>query len=235
MTMDSSGPTSGRVSGDPVSDSPVSDSPVSDSPVSDSPVFWATTWTDYLCPWAYLGRRQTQWIREQGVPVAIRAYELHPEIPHEGRTIRPGGSYDRLLDQLRTQSLDAGVDFEKPARTPNTRSSLELLELIHRDQPDRSLPFDEAIAAAHWIHGRPIDDSSVLEAIADEAGVDEQVMQRWRLGEGSALLDAGRSQAIELDVSATPSWRVGELTISGIHHDEQFQRWIGRLIERQSR
>ncbi len=194
--------------------------------------FTVTTWTDYLCPWAYLGRPHSQWIRDQGVPVFIRAYELHPDTPADGRPIRPGGSYDRLLDRLGVQATEAGIAFTKPTRTPNTRAVLELLELVHQYEPSRSLDFDTALANAAWIDGRRIDDPVVLRALATEAAISREVLDRHEHGEGADLLDASRSDAIELEVSATPSWRIGELTISGVHHDEQFQRWAGKLIAR---
>ncbi|MEZ5377779.1 MAG: DsbA family protein [Acidimicrobiales bacterium] len=196
--------------------------------------FTVTTWTDYLCPWAYLGRRHSQWIRNAGVDVMIRGYELHPDVPPEGRPIRPGGSYDRLLDRLQAESRANGVDFNKPSRTPNTRAALELLELVHHHQPDRALAYDDALAAATWIDGRPIDQADVLRDLATEAGVDDDLVRLLDLGRGSELLEAGRAEAIEFEVSATPSWRIGELTIAGVHEDAQFQRWAGRLIERNS-
>ncbi len=201
-------------------------------PDSNGAPFVVTTWTDYLCPWAYLGRRHSQWVRDQGVVVHIRGYELHPDIPATGRTIRPGGSYDRLLDQLQAQSRNVGVDFNKPSRTPNTRRSLELLELVHLHQPELSLAYDSALAAAVWVDGRLIDDPIVLNELAVNAGLDADLLELHALGRGAGLLDAGRASAIDIDVSATPSWRIGELTISGVHQDEQFQRWAGRLIER---
>src|SRR4051794_35519593 len=51
----------------------------------------ATAWSDYLCPWAYLGRDRTRLMRDLGVTVTVQAYELHPEIPAEGVAVRPGG------------------------------------------------------------------------------------------------------------------------------------------------
>lgn len=198
---------------------------------ADEP-FTVTTWTDYLCPWAYLGRPHSQWLRDRGVRVRIRGYELHPDVPPQGRPIRPGGSYDRLLDRLAGESRDAGIAFNKPDRTPNTRQSLELLDLIDHHQPDRALAFDTALATAVWVNHQPIDDPAVLHRLALEAGIDDTVLDRLDAGVGAALLDSGRDEAHEVDVSATPSWRIGELTISGVHDDEQFQRWAGKLIAR---
>src|SRR3954469_21890874 len=47
----------------------------------------ATVWSDYICPWAYLGRDRTNLLRALGVTVMPQPYELHPELPPEGRTL----------------------------------------------------------------------------------------------------------------------------------------------------
>ena len=45
----------------------------------------AVVWSDYLCPWCYVGRDRTAAIEDLGVQVTPLPYELHPEIPPEGR------------------------------------------------------------------------------------------------------------------------------------------------------
>ena len=51
----------------------------------------AVVWSDYICPWAYLGRDRTVLLCSLGVDVVPLPYELHPELPPQGRTIRPDG------------------------------------------------------------------------------------------------------------------------------------------------
>ncbi len=195
--------------------------------------FTITVWNDYVCPWAYLGRRHTHWLIDQGVPIVVRSYELHPDIPPTGRAIAPGGRYDRLLDDLGAQALGAGQPFAKPVRTPSSRSALEVLELLTRHEPDRAFAFDEAAARAVWVEGRSIDDPSVLDAIVADVGVDPASLRtRLDSGEGAELVDRGRRQANELEVTGTPAWRLGSLTVTGVHHDDQFRRWVTRIVER---
>ena len=35
---------------------------------------------------------------------------------------------------------------------------------------------------------------------------------------------------VDVEVTATPAWRIGELTITGLHPLGQFQRWAGRIL-----
>ena len=38
------------------------------------------------------------------------------------------------------------------------------------------------------------------------------------------------AEALDVEVTATPAWRVGTLTITGLHSLSQFQRWTGRIL-----
>jgi len=41
----------------------------------------AVVWSDYLCPWCYLGRDRTKLLGELGVNVVPQPFEVHPEYP----------------------------------------------------------------------------------------------------------------------------------------------------------
>ena len=192
-----------------------------------------TAWNDYICPWAYAARPRTEWLRAKGAEVELRFYELHPEIGPTGRPLRPGGRLDRVYDHIAEECATAGLDFTKPTRTPNSRYCLETMEVVGRDHPDALLTIDEAIARAQWVEGRALDDRRVVGSIVAEvlgrrsaARVAELVSD----GQGDALLTASRNAALEVGVTATPGWRIGELTITGLHPSEQFQRWASRIL-----
>jgi 2-hydroxychromene-2-carboxylate isomerase len=192
-----------------------------------------SVWTDYLCPWAYASRSQNRWLRAQGIVLEIRPFELHPELPVGGRTIPPGSRYDRLLDRLGEQCRDRGLDFVKPSRTPNTRRALELLELLNLHHPSVVPDYDAAIAKAVWVDGVAIDEPGRLDGFVGALGVDvDDLNRRLDLGEGAERLEAARSEAIGLEVAGTPSWRIGDFTLTGLHDDAQFRRWVVRIIER---
>ena len=60
----------------------------------------ARCWSDYLCPWCYVGRASSATIEELGVEVVHLPYELHPEIPPEGRAVRPDGRLGPTFDRI---------------------------------------------------------------------------------------------------------------------------------------
>ena len=192
-----------------------------------------TVWNDYICPWAYLARPHTEWLRSRGVVVDLRCYELHPDIAPEGRPTRPGGRLDGVFDHIADECAKAGLEFTKPKRTPNSHRCLELVELVRLHFPDALLALDDALARAQWVDGSAIDDVDVLDQIlVTHLGRDNTalIFERKAEGEGSRILAAARAEALELGVTATPAWRLGELTITGLHAPEQFQRWASKVL-----
>lgn len=190
-----------------------------------------TLWNDYICPWAYAARSHTAWLRSSGIDVAVRSYELHPNLPPEGLPVRPGGRLDLVFDHIAEECKTAGLEFNKPTRSPNSHRLLGITELVAQHHADVFDEVDEAIARAHWVDGLAIDDPDVIEAILGANGIDaDALLHREADGEGSRLLEESMTAALDVEVTATPAWRVGELTITGLHRLDQFQRWTGRIL-----
>lgn len=199
-----------------------------------------TAWNDYICPWAYAARPQTQWLRTEleangAGTVNVRSFELHPDIPLEGRDVRPGGRLDQVFDHIAIECESRGQAFNKPRRTPNSRSILGLAELVSRRHSDHFAAFDEAVATAYWVQGLAIDDPEVVRSLLDDAGLDpDQLMSSEARAEAEKLLADARSAAMDVGATATPSWQIGDLVVTGLHDDAQFRRWIGRILDTQS-
>lgn len=197
-----------------------------------------TVWNDYICPWAYAARPQTRWLREQltstgAGTLSTRSFELHPDLPEAGKEIRPGGRLDQVFDRIAVECSERSQDFVKPTRTPNSRMILGLAELVNRRHPDRFDAFDDAVARAHWVDSRAIDDPQVVSSLLTEAGLDPaELVNDEAAAEGLQLLADSRAEALAVGATATPSWQFGDLVITGLHDDQQFQRWFGRILER---
>ncbi len=196
-----------------------------------------TAWNDYICPWAYAARPQTRWLKEQLAAhgegtVTVRGFELHPDIPPGGRDVRPDGRLDRVFDQFAVEWAARGQAFEKPSRTPNSRSILALAELVRHRHPDQFEAFDDAVADAHWVRGLAIDDPDVVRSLLVDCQLDPAaLLDADAQPEGSQLLADARSAAMEVGATATPSWQIGDLVVTGLHDDAQFHRWIGRILD----
>ena len=65
-----------------------------------------TVWSDYLCPWCYLGRDRTALMVDLGVEVTPLAYELHPEIPPEQRGTYEGVMHPAIIGHLQKLGIN---------------------------------------------------------------------------------------------------------------------------------
>ncbi len=196
-----------------------------------------TVWNDYICPWAYAARPQTAWLRSRveaaGLgTVTVRSFELHPDIPLEGRTNRPGGRLDQVFDHIASECASRDQAFVKPRRTPNSHAILALAELVSVRYPDNFVAFDDAVASAHWVDAAAIDDPAVVRRVLTNAGLDaDDLTGEAAIAEGERLLAEARAAAMDVGATATPSWQIGDLVVTGLHDDAQFQRWVRRILD----
>src|SRR3954471_14887944 len=118
-------------------------------------------WSDYICPWAYLGRDRTALLRSLGVAVTAQPYELHPDIAAEGRAVRPDGRLARVYSDIARQCAEVGMLFRAPTRVPNSRRALETAEVVRQLDRAAFAAVDDALFAAHFVDGDDIGDPDV--------------------------------------------------------------------------
>ena len=154
----------------------------------------AVCWTDYICPWCWLGRDRTRLLRDMGLEVEVRTFELHPEIPAEGRTHRSGGRLDRVFDVIEAECVELGLPFDRPLRTPNSRRALETSEVVRVHFPEHFEALDESLYRAHWVDGLDIGDRAVIDGFVAAAGASPtEVFELVADGVGYDLLKASMS------------------------------------------
>lgn len=194
----------------------------------------ATCWSDYLCPWCYLGQHRDRLLTDLGVTVTHLPYELHPEIPPAGRTVRPDGRLRTTFDRLEVACDEAGMPFRRPTRMPNTRRALETAEWVRRHRPDAFSAVHRGLFHAHFAAGDPIDDPAVIDDIVATAGADAvAVRDAVDDGRATAFVDEAMTDARAAGITSTPTWLVGgRLTIPGALDPDTVTRWVSRLIER---
>ncbi len=195
----------------------------------------ALLWSDYVCPWAYLGRDRTAIMRGLGVEITQLPYELHPEIPPEGVAVRPGSRLDRVFAMIGAECEQDGIEFRAPTRSPNTRHVLEITEVVRLHAPDAFASLDTSIARARWVDGLDIGDRDLIADLVAASGAPvDQVTDLVADGAGTAALAASMHEARERGVTATPAWWLGDaLLVPGAQPRETITRWVTRLIERQ--
>src|SRR3954468_1784980 len=71
----------------------------------------AVCWSDYLCPWCYVGQDRSAQMEELGVRVVHRPFELHPEIGPTGRRIRVDGRLASTFARVADACAEVGLPF----------------------------------------------------------------------------------------------------------------------------
>lgn len=191
-------------------------------------------WSDYLCPWCYVGQDRARLLEERGVTVVHLPFELHPEIPTEGRRIRPDGRLKGTFDRIELECEAAGMAFRRPERMPNTRRALETAEWVRGHHPDSFASLHAALFHAQFATGEPIDDPGVLDRLVAEAGAPaHEVRAAVESGAASAGVEDSMASAREAGVASTPAWSLGEgFVVPGVPDRATFGRWIDRLVSR---
>lgn len=194
----------------------------------------AIVWSDYICPWAYLGRDRTDLLRSLHVTVTSMPYELHPEIPSDGRAVRPDGRLSRLYDDIARQCDEVGLAFRPPQHVPNSRHALETAAVVQAHAPEHFDAVDDALFAAHFVDGLDIGDRDVVDQVVAGAGASaHDIAALVDRGDGASAVASSMRTARDHGVAATPAWLFGdELVIPGAQPRELFERIVARLRAR---
>lgn len=194
----------------------------------------ATVWSDYICPWAYLGRDRTALLHSLDVTVTSMPYELHPDLPREGRAVRADGRLGHVYELIGIECDEVGMPFRPPSHVPNSRRALETAEVVRGLDPAAFEALDASLFAAHFVDGADIGDPDVLDRLVTAAGARaNEVRTLVNCGTGHEAVAASMTEAHGHGIAATPAWLFGEdgaeLVLPGVQPRELFERVVSRL------
>ncbi|HET6185319.1 MAG TPA: DsbA family oxidoreductase [Acetobacteraceae bacterium] len=177
--------------------------------------------SDAICPWCYIGKRQTEAAlavlarEELRFSVRWNPFQLNPDMPKDGverAAYRAAkfGSAERAaeLDARVTAAARAvGLDFhlERQRRTPNTLAAHRLIWFAGTKGVQDAVV--EALFAAYFSLGRDIGDIATLAEIAGQAGLDSAEAQDFlRSDLAASEIAAADRAAREAGVNGVPSF-----------------------------
>jgi len=187
----------------------------------------ALVWSDYLCPWCYVGLSRSAQLRRLGVEVVTLPYELHPEIAAGGVASRGRSAWSAIA----AECDEAGLPFHPPERVPNTRAVLEVAECVRRVWPTAFDALESALFRAHFAEGRWLGDPAVVDALVAGAGVDPDEVRRVVAGgEPGEWVDTSMRVAAEVGVAGTPAWLIErKLLVPGVMPPDFYERVVKKL------
>ena len=189
-------------------------------------------WSDYICPFCYVGFARAQWLEETyGARIDWLPFSLHPEYPSEGIPYEQlRAKYgDAAEAGVRRMVEEAGLELHERTHVPNTHRALVLAELAR----DRG-KFDELhprLFHAYWRDGHDIGDDDVLVEEARAVGLDEdEVRDALASDLNWDRVEASTKGLYEIGGSGVPAWLVDDrLVIPGAQPPEVFDRVMSKL------
>jgi predicted DsbA family dithiol-disulfide isomerase len=159
-------------------------------------------------------------------------FELHPEIPPEGRPrseVLPAAYMARAQEGVNRMAAAVGLHLSVHERLINSRPTLQAAEFA-REQ-GRFAAMHHELLKAYWDEGRDVSDMAVLKDVAARAGVAvagmEAAVQANRFGD---YLDARRAEAEELGINGIPAHVIADrYLVMGAQPYDLFERVMAKL------
>lgn len=183
----------------------------------------ALHWYDFLCPFCYVGQHRTAILVRHGLRVVELPFQAHPDIPPGG--IPAGPRTGPMYAMLEREAKEAGLPLHWPAHLPDTRPALAAAEWARRHQPSAFPQFHRDLFDAHFVLGEDIENRTVIDRHANEAGLDLAALNA-ALDDDSAAGAVTEAEMMgrKFGVQGTPAWLLGQRLIMGLLPAAEFER-----------
>jgi predicted DsbA family dithiol-disulfide isomerase len=189
--------------------------------VSAKPQLLVTLFTDYICPFCFIGDLRLEKLRKEfDLRVNFRFVEIHPDNPVEGRPVEelgyPKEEWDYMIGELGEMASEEGVVLKGQSFTTNSHKALLLAEAAKQEGRDIFYRLNRRIFEAYFIEGENIGDPDLLRHLAREACVAEDTVElAWSDMKYEKVLKQNLAAAYELGLTGTPAFLIGHRKLVG--------------------
>ncbi|HIE6633594.1 DsbA family oxidoreductase [Bacillus luti] len=200
-------------------------------------------WSDFVCPFCYIGKRRLEMALEQfphrdNVEVEFKSFELDPNTPvYSGTSINEvlASKYGISIEeakrnnvQLGNHAASMGLNFNFEEMKPTNTFDAHRLAKFAKDQ-GKEKEITENLLFAYFTESQNLSDVEVLAAIAEKSGLDKQEALNVINNKSAYANDVRVDEAIaqQYQISGVPYFIVNQkYAISGAQPLETF---IGAL------
>ena len=180
-------------------------------PVKQRPELLATVFSDYICPFCYIGDLRLARLRDHfDLKINWCLIEIHPETPATGRPVSELGyspqHWQRMMDNLDRLGQEEGVSLREHDFTTSSHRALLLAEAAKEAGPGVFYPLHRRLFTAFFEDGLNIGDETVLAALAASCAVPQALIERaWADDSFEQRLVQNLAAAARHQVHATPT------------------------------
>ncbi len=187
----------------------------------EKPQLRLTLFTDYICPFCYIGDLRLQRLQEDyDVLINFRFIEIHPDTPQLGTTVDSldysHEQWQGMMDGLVDMAQEEGITLAPVTLLANSHQALLLAEAVKKEGRKIFYKFNQALYEQYFLSGRNIGDDGVLREIAQASGVSDEVIdEAWSDPEYEKTLQMNMSMAVKAGVTGTPTFFIGQQRLTG--------------------
>ena len=178
---------------------------------SAKPTLLATVFSDYICPFCYIGDLRLDRLREHyDLKVNWCMLEIHPETPSAGKPVAELGygpeQWQQMMTNLERLASEEGVSLAEHDFTTNSHKALLLAEAAKEAGSEVFYAVHRRLFEAFFVDGLNIGDETVLTGLAVECNVPRDIVQRaWTDDVYEQKLQQYLAAAGQHNVRATPT------------------------------
>ena len=188
---------------------------------SSKPELKISVFSDYICPFCYIGSRRLLRLRQDyNLRVNWCGLEIHPETPASGMPIEKLGyapqRWSQMMQALAQMAKEERIELGAHRFTTNSRHALLLSEAAKPLGQETFYALHERLFHAFFTEDLNIGDVAVLTTLATECGVPPvTVAAAWEDPVYAERLTLNLRFARELGITGAPAYVFGEKVLMG--------------------
>lgn len=208
-------------------------------------------WSDVVCPFCYIGKRQLEQAlttlseaQRARIEVVWHSFQLDPGTePSPGTTViewlarRKGitvGQSRQMHEQVGAMARAHGLNYQFDTMiVANTAKAHRLIQAARTEGTADRL--EEGLFAAYFLHGKDLNDEATLVSLAQEAGLtaaQAQAALKDSDGTWARRVEEDVQRGVQLGCRGVPYARIAGRVVSGAQGAEAFrQALVGAVTE----
>jgi predicted DsbA family dithiol-disulfide isomerase len=197
---------------------------------SNLPELYITVFSDYICPFCYIGNNRVVRLEEQyNLKINWCGLEIHPETPPEGMPASELGytpkQWQQMMHTLQQLATEENINIRAHDFTTNSHKALLLAEAAKSCGKEIFYRLHNRLFHDYFSLGKNIGDEEVLRELANDSGIPEEIVEgAWTHKKFEARLKLNYQAAQKFGVSGTPTFIIGDQVISGAVPYQQLVR-----------
>ena len=196
-----------------------------------------TVFSDYICPFCYVGHHRLQRLRDTyDLKINWCFLEIHPETSADSEPIDsleyPSKQWQQMMNNLERIAEEENIPLSKLSFTTNSKYSLLLSEATKQCGADIFYDLHEKLFTAYFVDGKNIGYKDELRAIARSCNIDEAIIKSaWTDDSYKKRLQDNFNTARTYNVKSVPSFIFGNKTLTGVAAESAFREAARQMVE----